>query len=46
VAFTNTPATQRVHLTRIQQDDHAGERRHPQLPGVDSDPRLRTPAAR
>jgi len=46
VAFTNTPGTQRVQLTRIQQDDRAGERRHPQHPGLDSDPRLRAPATR
>jgi hypothetical protein len=46
VAFTNTLATQRVQLTRIQQDDHAVERRHPQHPGLDFDPRLRAPAAR
>jgi hypothetical protein len=46
VAFTDTPDEQRVQLTRIEHDDRARESRQPKQYDLDSDPRLRAPAAR
>jgi hypothetical protein len=46
VNFTNTQDVQRAQLTRIQKVDYVGDTRQPQHPALDSDPLLRTPAAR
>jgi hypothetical protein len=46
VTFTNTSSEQRLRVTRVGQDNQAGELQRPQQPVLGSDPRLPASAAR